>query len=157
MTKTIFVICCLLGWGTTGIFAQTGTVTAGGVATGAGGSVTYTIGETNFITATGGGGQVAQGLQHPYIITSIESNNLNVNVSLFPNPTKEYVVLSVEGNSVENMSYQLYDIDGRLLAEKKLESNQTNISMRDLASATYFIKVINNNNESKIFKIIKNQ
>lgn len=158
MTKTIFVICCLLGWGTTAVLAQKGTVCAGGVATGAGGSITYTIGETNYITATGGGGQITQGLQQPFeiYILEVETAKLNVNVSLFPNPTNEFIVLSVEGSNVENMSYQLYDIDGRLLVEKKLESNVTNILMKDFASATYFVKVINNNNESKNFKIIKN-
>lgn len=157
MSKTIFVICCLLGWGTTVVLAQQGTVTAGGVATGAGGSVTYTIGETNFISATGSGGNINQGMQQPYeIFVGIQSANFNANVSLFPNPTNEYVVLSVEGNNAENLNFQLYDIDGKLLSSGKMISKETSISMKEYASATYFIKVINNNNESKNFKIIKN-
>jgi hypothetical protein len=156
MTKTIFVICCLLGLGTV-LFAQKGTVSTGGTATGAGGSVTYTIGETNYITATGAG-QVTQGLQQPYEIFTIiaTANELNVNLSLYPNPTTENVVIRVEGSSVENLRYELYDIDGRLLATSKMESNETSILMRDLASATYFVKVINEKNESKNFKINKN-
>ena len=156
MTKTIFVICCLLGWGTA-LFAQKGTVSAGGIGTGAGGSVTYTIGETNYITATGAG-QVTQGLQQPYEIFTIvaTATELNVNVSLYPNPTTENVVIRVEGSSVEDLRYELYDIDGRLLAASKMESNETSILMRDLASATYFVKVLNNKNESKNFKINKN-
>jgi hypothetical protein len=156
MTKTIFVICCLLGLGTV-LFAQKGTVSTGGTATGAGGSVTYTIGETNYITATGAG-QVTQGLQQPYEIFTIiaTANELNVNLSLYPNPTTENVVIRVEGSSVENLRYELYDIDGRLLATSKMESNETSILMRDLASATYFVKVINEKNETKNFKINKN-
>jgi hypothetical protein len=158
MTKTIFVICCLLGWGTTAIFAQKGTVTTGGVATGAGGTVTYTIGETNYVTATGSGGLVTQGLQQPYEIFAMvaTSTELNVNLSLYPNPTSEYVIINVEGGNTDNLRYELYDMDGRLLATSKMESNETNILMREYASATYFVKVINNKNESKNFKINKN-
>ena len=158
MTKKIFVICCLLGWGTTVIFAQKGTVTTGGVATGSGGSITYTIGETNYITASGSGGHVTQGLQQPLEIFPLEISTpeLKANVSLYPNPTSEFVVISVEGNNVENLRYELYDMDGRLIATSKMVSNETSILMRDYASATYFVKVINNNNESKNFKINKN-
>lgn len=158
MTKTIFVICCLLGWGTTVTFAQKGAVSTGGVATGAGGSVTYTIGETNYITSTGTGGQVTQGLQQPFEIYLLEAESaeLNIAVSLFPNPASEKIIISVESSVTENLRYQLYDMDGKLLIEKKMESGQADILMRDYASATYFVKVINNNNESKNFKIIKN-
>lgn len=158
MTKTIFVICCLLGWGTTAIFAQKGTVSSGGVATGTGGSVTYTIGEINYITANGSGGQITQGLQQPYEIFLLQATaaELNINVSLFPNPASEKIVISVESANTENLRYQLFDVNGKLLQEKMMDSNQTDIFMRDYASATYFVKVINNNNESKNFKIIKN-
>lgn len=159
MTKTIFVICCLLGWGTTAIFAQKGTVASGGVATGAGGSVTYTIGETNYVTATGTGGQITQGLQQPYEIYALEATSaeLNVNLSLYPNPTSEFVVISVKSETaIDNLRYELYDMDGRLLATSKMVSNETNIYMKNYASASYFVKVINNKNESKNFKINKN-
>jgi hypothetical protein len=158
MTKTIFVICCLLGWGTTAIFAQKGTVATGGVGSGAGGSVTYTIGETNYITATGSGGQVTQGLQQPYeiFVLAATAAELNVNLSLYPNPTTDNVVIKVEGNNVESLRYELYDMDGRLLATSEMLSNETSILMRDYSSATYFVRVINNKNESKNFKINKN-
>lgn len=157
MTKTIFVICCLLGWGTTAIFAQKGTVTTGGVASGAGGSVTYTIGETNYVTATGTG-QVTQGLQQPFEIFLMEATaqELNVAVTLFPNPTSERLIITVEGNDFQGLNYQLYDAAGKMLVDKKMQSNQADIFMRDYASATYFVKITNQNNESKNFKIIKN-
>jgi hypothetical protein len=157
MTKTIFVICFLLGWGTSAIFAQKGTVTTGGTASGTGGSVTYTIGETNYVTSNGTGGQITQGLQQPYEIYLLEATaaELNANVSLFPNPTSEKIIITVEGN-MDNLRYQLFDLNGKLLQEKVMTSNQADIFMRDYASATYFVKIINNNNESKNFKIIKN-
>jgi hypothetical protein len=158
MRKTILLFaCCLLGWGASSSFAQQGTVSAGGTASGTGGTVTYTIGETNYINTTGSGGTITQGLQQPFEITvGIEEITLPVEVSLFPNPTNEYVVLSVAAGDVNDLSYQLYDMQGKLLEDNKLNDTHTNIAMTNYASATYFIKVLNSKNESKEFKIIKN-
>jgi len=43
-----------------------------------------------------------------------------------------------------------------LLQDKKVESRETEISMDDLSSSVYFLKVIKDNLEIKTFKIIKN-
>lgn len=61
----LFLGCCLLGWGTTDLLAQQGNVTAGGVATGAGGSASYSIGQLDYLSASGSGGSLNQGLQQP--------------------------------------------------------------------------------------------
>jgi hypothetical protein len=158
MRKSILLIaCCLLGWGTA-IFAQQGAISAGGTANGTGGSVTYTVGETNYINTTAAGGTITQGLQQPYeiFLVGIEEVSLPVDLSLFPNPTNDYLILNVAGGNADDLTYQLYDMNGKLLSEKKMVNTQTSISMINFASATYFIKVINSKNESKEFKIIKN-
>jgi hypothetical protein len=158
MRKTIlFFACCLLGWGASSSFAQQGTVSSGGTASGTGGTVTSTIGETNYINTTGSGGTITQGLQQPFeITTGIGDMNLPVELSLYPNPTNEYVILNVAERDFAGLSYQLYDMQGNILVNQKIEGSETNITMANYASATYFIKVVNSKNESKEFKIIKN-
>ena len=54
------------------------------------------------------------------------------------------------------LNFQLYDISGKLIESRKIISRTETIAMANLASATYFLKVTNNNNEVKTFKIIKN-
>jgi hypothetical protein len=61
----LFLGCCLLGWGTSSLLAQQGVVTAGGVAGGAGGSASYSIGQVDYLSVTGTGGSLIQGLQQP--------------------------------------------------------------------------------------------
>ena len=61
----LFLGCCLLGWGTSDLLAQQGNVAAGGLSTGAGGSVGYSIGQLDYLSATGSGGSLNQGLQQP--------------------------------------------------------------------------------------------
>ncbi len=61
----LFLGCCLLGWGSISLMAQQGNVAAGGQAVGAGGSVSYSIGQVNYLSASGTGGSLNQGLQQP--------------------------------------------------------------------------------------------
>ncbi len=50
----------------------------------------------------------------------------------------------------------LYDINGKLLESKKIETNETTFSLENFVPSTYFLKIIQNNKEIKTFKIVKN-
>ena len=145
----------LLGFG--GLHAQENTVAAGGEATGAGGTSSYSVGQVVYTTHTGSNGSVAQGVQQPYEISvtvGINETAINLELSVYPNPTSNYLTLKVEDNS--NLSYQLYDLQGNAIENGKVVSNTTIIKMEELAKATYFLKVTDNNRIVKTFKIIKN-
>jgi hypothetical protein len=149
----------LLGIGLTGIQAQEIISGTGGNASGSGGSVSYTFGQIFYTTNTGTNGFVLQGVQQPFEISSItaveETNAISLYCTAFPNPTSGSLILKVDSYNKENLWYKLYDTNGRLLENKKIKSNETSIGMTNLASATYFLKVIDNNKEIKTFKIIK--
>ncbi len=141
--------------------AQQATVAAGGNAAGAGGGyVSYSIGQIVYTTNTGATGSLAQGVQQPYdisVVTALEQAiGINLNLAAYPNPTKDFLNLIVENNKTESLYYQLFDINGEILENKKLEGTQTNIVMSNFSQATYFLKVIQDNMELKTFKIIKN-
>jgi len=148
-----FLICLLLQ-------AQSTIPASGGNATGTGGSVTYSVGQVIYTTNTGINGSAAQGVQQPYeisVITAIENTKeINLECSVYPNPTRGLVKLIVESSDQQNMRFLLYDINGVLLQDKKVESRETEISMDSLLPSTYFLKVLSGNREIKTFKIIKN-
>lgn len=141
--------------------AQEASVASGGDATGSGGTVNYSIGQIAYTTNFSATGSVAQGVQQAYeisIVTSIrEAGNINLNLSAYPNPTSNFLTLNVGDTKMENLSYQLYDVSGKILEEKKIASADVSISMLHLSNAAYFLKVLSNNKEIKSFKIIKNQ
>ena len=154
----------LLALGLTGLQAQNAVPATGGNASGSGGTVSYSVGQVVYTTNTGTNGSVAQGVQQPYeisVVTAIEeAKGIDLMVSAYPNPTTEYVKLKVDAStslSIQSMSYQLFDINGKLLQNKALEGTETSIVMSNLVPATYFLKVIKDNKEVKIFKIIKTQ
>jgi hypothetical protein len=117
--------------------AQQGVSTAGGEATGAGGTVSYTIGQVTYSNFSGNEGSINQGVQQPYEINSMPAGEdkyeINPELSIYPNPATDYLLLKVKDYMLGNLSYQLYDMNGRLLENKKLESYETIIQMDKLA------------------------
>lgn len=148
----------LLGFGMTVLIAQEAIPASGSNASGNGGSVSYTIGQVIYTTNTGTNGTMAQGVQQPYEISIVagiaDANGINLIISAYPNPVTEYIKLKAD--KTENLTYQLYDINGKLLENKKIESNETNIVMSNFVNAIYFLKITDNSKEVKTFKIIKN-
>ncbi|MES2138800.1 MAG: T9SS type A sorting domain-containing protein [Bacteroidota bacterium] len=158
-TKKAPFVFCFLFWGAMHLAAQNAPVSSGGVSSGTGGSATYSIGQTDFITENSSDGIITQGVQQPYeiiVVSGIEISGINLSFSVFPNPTSDFITLSVKDLSTENMNYALYDVRGKLIKEDKLSGSETTITLGDLSNASYLIMVIDNKKEIKTFRIIKN-
>jgi hypothetical protein len=142
------------------VSAQESVNATGGDASGSGGSASYSVGQMVYTTYTGTSGSVAQGVQQPFeisVVTGIEEANvINLSVSAYPNPAIDYLTLSIAEFDASNLSYQLYDMKGKLLQTKNLIGTETHIDMSTYVQSAYFVKVIQGNREIKTFKIIKN-
>lgn len=149
----------LLVLGLMGLQAQKSVNSTGGNASGSGGSASYSVGQVVYTSNTETGGIVAQGVQQPYEIwveTAIEeAKGINLLVTAYPNPTTDYLTLRIDEFDISDLSYQLYDMQGKLLRNEKITSNQTRIVMSNLVPATYSVKVVQGNKEIKTFKIVK--
>ena len=155
--KTVALL--LLGFGITVAQAQQATTATGGDASGSGGTAAYSIGQVVYTTHTGSNGTVAQGVQQAYeisIVLGIDNHSINLELTAYPNPTTNYLTLNVGNAELSTLNFQLYDIGGKLIEGRKIISSSETIAMENLSSATYFLKVVNNNQEVKTFKIIKN-
>ena len=140
------------------VSAQESVNATGGDASGSGGSASYSVGQMVYTTNTGTSGSVAPGVQQPFeisIVTGIEEAEA-IMLSAYPNPTINYLTLSIGEFDVSNLSYQLYDMQGKLLQKEKLTGTVTQIDMSSYVPSAYFVKVIQDNREIKTFKIIKN-
>ena len=130
----------------------------GGDASGSGGSVAYSVGQIVYTTSTGTSGSVAQGVEQAYEISSvgIKETALNISLSIFPNPTSEYLTLKVEDYNNEALSYSLLDEQGKLVLNEQITNQVTQVAMSNLARGAYFINVLQENKKIQTFKIIKN-
>lgn len=141
--------------------AQEAIPATGGEAGGSGGTASYTVGQVVYTTNEGtGGNTVAQGIQQPFeisVVTGIEeAKGINLEVSAYPNPTTDYLTVKVKNYETANLQYMVFDINGKLLQIIKATGNETKIATSNLVPANYFVKVLDNKKEIKVFKIIKN-
>ena len=159
LTSSTFLKACLLWAGLSR--AQESVNASGGEATGNGGAIAYSIGQTVSTTLTGISGSVAQGVQQAYEIYAlgIEETAFGVSLSAYPNPTTENLTLQINQYNNEKLSYQLFDMQGKLFNSGEVRSNQTEINTASLPPAAYVIHVFNEayNNRVQSFKIVKNQ
>jgi len=139
--------------------AQQNSVSAGGDATGSGGSVSYSIGQVSYIAAFDGVYSVSEGVQQPYeisVLTSLEDATTDISFNIYPNPTVSGVNITASENTGA-MSFQLFDVNGKLIVQEQINSLNTTVNMDKLASGAYFLHVLTENKTYKTFKIIKNK
>jgi hypothetical protein len=132
---------------------------SGGDATGSGGTVAYSVGQVVYTTNIGTNGSVAQGVQQPYEISTtlgINETAINLEMNVYPNPTTNYLQLKVESEKLESLNYQLIDLQGKVIENKKVTAITSTINMEGLPTTTYFLNIVRNNKLVKTFKIMKN-
>ena len=140
------------------VHAQKAIVPVGGNATGTGGTVSYTVGQIDYNSASGTNGKSNQGVQQPHeiLIVGIDQySGSDIQLSVYPNPTLSNVTLSVKNLKIANLHYQIFDANGTLLSNEKLKEENTRISLNDMSAGTYILKITENESEVRAFKIIK--
>jgi hypothetical protein len=140
-------------------YAQESVNSSGGNASGSGGSVAYSIGQVVYTTNSSSSGSSAQGVQHAYEIFTVGIPEVvfNFSITAFPNPTVDQITLQLSETIQEPLSYQLFDMQGRMLTQSIISEQHTVIDMKSLAKASYFIHVVNHENKKvQTFKIVKN-
>lgn len=138
--------------------AQQAVNASGGNATGAGGSVSFSIGQVFYSTTTGTTGSVYHGVQQAFEILTLsnpELSALTLSAVLHPNPTMDRIVLSLTNSELTNLSYVLYDLNGKVISSALVKESETPIAMQHLPSGVYVLNINQNNTELKTFKIIK--
>ena len=148
------LLCCL-----TKIEAQQNTLASGGNVTGTGGSVSFSIGQVDYVTQTGSNGSAGQGVQQPFEITMLSGSdftNISINAVAYPNPTVSNLTIVVKNYDLSNLTYQLYDISGKSISKGKITTEETFLDIQQYAPAVYVLELLSDKKEIKTFKVIKN-
>lgn len=140
-------------------YAQESVNVSGNTATWTGGTSSYSVGQITYTSQSGTGGLVNLGVQQPYEIVTLGNDDfaaINLVISAYPNPTTDLLYLVISNDKWNDLSYQLFDMNGRTLVNlKKIIASETNVSMQELQRGIYFLAVNNENKTIKTFKIIK--
>jgi hypothetical protein len=148
----------LLFIGLTGVQAQHTLSGTGGDATGSNGTISYSVGQIFYTNLSGDNGSLDHGVQNALLISSQTgiAEDIALEQIIYPNPVKDHLVLQVDRSKRVGLSWQLFDMNGRLLKSNTIQENTTWINMNDLPSSVYLLKIYQGENTIKTFKIIKN-
>ncbi len=156
LLKAALVFCCLTGK----LCAQEAIVSSGGVISSGNGLVSFSVGQTFFNTWVNSENTITEGIQQPsefYAITGVgELPMSELPVRVYPNPVSDYLFLEVEDDGQSMVYFQLFDMNGKMLQNGKLEGNANRINMLGYKPSIYLLKIRMNNNKFKTIKIVKN-
>jgi hypothetical protein len=141
---------------TVSVSAQEVVATQGDSYSNANGSIDFTIGEVIINTGTDGSNYITQGFQQTnWNFVGLVDHSPSYEAIVFPNPTED--ILNIQTSAFENVTYSLYDAQGRLVLQDKLSAEQTPIQVSQLAPGSYSLTLNNGAQYLKTFKLIKQQ
>lgn len=138
-------------------FSQETVVTAGGDVESSDGFISYSIGQVFYVTIEDESYSVAQGIQHAYDVEVLSSVEVNIEIDLvvYPNPTTDVLNLKIESPNDQSISYQLVDLQGKLILNDVVTEETTQLNMTTLETSSYILNVIQKGQLIKSFRIVK--
>jgi len=139
------------------IQAQEVVSTAGSYGETSSGSLSWTIGEPVIETITDGTNTLTQGFQQSKLtVTTINDLKFTgIELSVYPNPTNSFLSIEVKTDKQRDLLLSLFDINGKLILQKKMAGNKQTIKMQNYKPATYILKVTEGNKDIKTYQIVK--
>ncbi len=116
----------------------------------------WSIGESFTATHSNGTNVLTQGFhQNTYEVLLVDDFQTAIDISVYPNPTTNFINLHVGDAPFEQMQYTITDYAGKTIKKANLNTDTEQISFANYANGTYFLTVKQNNKLFKNFKIIK--
>lgn len=136
--------------------AQQGTVATGTDAAGAGGSLSYSVGQVGYTSVQSSGGTAVQGVQQPYeylVMAVSPESTASLGMGVAPNPTSDGVQLTFHALPAHAQRYALLDATGHVVRTATVTGTTVHIPMGDLPRATYVLHI--EGPSTTTFRIIK--
>ena len=155
----IFIVISLFFYALQFSYAQETNPASGGEAAGSGGTVSYTIGQLVYTNPSTASGSLNQGIQQSIEFVTLSNPELTavtLKAVTYPNPTTESITLALKDADLTGLSYVMVDLLGRLVNKGTVSKAETKIGMKSLPIGVYILRVQQNNQALKTFKIIKN-
>ena len=138
------------------VYAQEVVSTAGSHGETTSGSLSWTVGEPVIETITDGTNTLTQGFQQSKLtVTAINDLKVSgIELSVYPNPTNSFLLIEVKTYKQRDLLLSLFDLNGRLILQKKMAGNKQTIKMQNYKPATYILKVTEGNKDIKTYQIV---
>ena len=133
--------------------AQQGPVSAGGNATGAEGSVSFSIGQAVIGSTEGNSGSSNAGLQQPYWVEVITGwDDVDFSLVVFPNPAVDRITVR-DAKARVGLVLEWLDAEGRILARRTSEGAETFMMVDAWSNGIYLLRISEGERGLKTFRI----
>lgn len=140
-------------------YAQQSVNASGGNVSNASGSVSYSIGQVFSKSSSSATHSTIEGVHQPFEISILgvdQYPSIHLEIKVYPNPTASYLFLNMGAEAMKDITYQLFDISGRMLDQRKVSQQETKIDLTGRSSGVYLLIVSSGTQKLKTFKVIKN-
>lgn len=140
--------------------AQNSIVSAGGSNASTNGSVSYSVGQPSYIYFQSLTGDVSEGVQQPYEIFTEATDRPSLSgfkCFAYPNPVTDQLIIRINEQNSDHLSYQLSDMAGIVIASGTLFFGENQVSVGYLKPATYSFLISNRDKKLKSFQLIKHK
>jgi hypothetical protein len=140
------------------LLAQEATLVAGGNAAGSDGSVSWSVGQVDYLNVQGSSGAITEGVQQPFELfpLSVEGDLKNPwEVTIFPNPTTANAVIRFSETHVEEFVFVLLDMRGAILQSGRIDGREIELNVSQLPAAVYKVQINSSAGTSQVFKLVK--
>jgi len=100
-----------------------------------------------------------QGIQQSIEFVTLSNPELTavtLKAVTYPNPTTDFIILALTDTDLRGVSYEMVDFLGRFVNKGTVTTFETKIGIKSLPIGVYILRVQQNNQALKTFKIIKN-
>lgn len=87
-------------------------------------------------------------------LLSINEFGNKIKISIYPNPTNNFITIQNKENSTENFEYKIVDLTGKIVTNGNSKFNEQ-INIESLESGNYIIQIETENGEKLTEKLIK--
>jgi len=137
--------------------AQFSVVSTGKSVSSDSGSISYSVGQSNFKYFSSSGGSITQGVQQSIIIeelNQVSQSEKIFEIEFYPNPTSNE--LFILHKKVANLDFELLDATSKSILKGQLKGESSKIELLNYPAGIYFIKLYDTPSKTtRTFKISK--
>jgi hypothetical protein len=138
------------------LIAQKGIVGSGGNASNSNGSISYSLGQIDYVAISNSTGAINAGIQQPYVIlvSYVDEAYIGISIDVFPNPTTDILNIRLD-KFRENLRFQLVDLNGRIISDFNITDLLHSVDMQELPNSAFLLTILESSKPVKSFSIIK--
>ncbi len=112
-------------------------------------------GNLDFVIGNSRGGVALYSTQAWVAISNILATKSNLVANIHPNPTQNSSLLRWSNDNMQRTEIKISDVYGRLISEQTTTGDSAEIITQEWSSGIYFIKIILNNAQETVLKLVK--